>query len=186
MIGKAAPRKLDLGKTSIVRAHNKAMWPRLTDLTRWPAWLRSPDGRSGLASVTPLATPAGTVSPDQPELGKRYRFAFTNGLAGDFQVTYWLYPAQISLGLVRDTRADAHGVEGLIFDCDLFPQRDGTTQLWFSALVMLERGYRPSLLGRWPKREVQSWVEGFHRRVAAEAPAWPRAREDEAPAPPAR
>lgn len=165
-----APRKLDLLKGSIVKAHANGLWPHLTDVTRWPAWLRDGRGRAGLASVEPLGQPA-VVDPLQPELGKRFRFRFTNGFEGEFQVTYWVEPAQISLGLVRETRLRSQGVDGMIFDLDFFPQADGTTKLWFGALVMLEKGFRPGLLASWPKRDVQAWVDGFHRRIVAEGPA---------------
>lgn len=173
--GGAGPRKLDLTRATNVRAHVDAMWPHVTDLARWPAWFRDARGH-GLRSLEPLPSARGKVDPLQPELGQRYKLAFTNGLAGEFQVTYWVEPAQISLGMVKEAPRDGHGLEGFIIDCDLFPQANGTTKLWFGALLLLEKGFRPGPLARWPKREVQAWVDGFHERVAAEAPAWPKGR----------
>ena len=165
------PRKLDLLQGSMVQAHVHGLWPHLTAVERWPEWLRSPSGGEGLAKVAKLPTPPGTVDPLQPELGQRYRFEFTNGFAGDFQVTYWTEPSQISLGLVKGTAVHAQGVEGLIFDLDFFPQADGSTKVWFGALVMLEPRARPGLFAAWPKRTIGGWVKGFHRRLVAEGPA---------------
>lgn len=164
----AALKKLDLTKDSILHATAKQLWPHIIDVERWPQWFKDAQGK-GLAKVTKLPHKPGSVHPETPELGQRYRFEFTNGLGGEFQVTYWLYPSQISLGLVRDTRQNAQGVDGIILDCDLFPQPDGTTKLWFGALVMLEPGFRPSFVARWPKREVLGWVQGFHRNLAGVA-----------------
>lgn len=173
MIGAGAgPRKLELLQASIVPAHANGLWPHLTDVARWTHWLRDASGQRGLARVEKLPHAPGAVDPRQPELGQRFRFHFTNGFVGEFQVTYWVEPAQISLGLVPATRQQARGVEGLIFDLDFFPQADGgTTKVWFGATVLLERGFRSGLLAAWPKREVRAWVGGFHRRVAAEGPA---------------
>lgn len=165
-----AGKKLDLTQSSLVPASAQGLWPHLTDIARWTRWLRSPDRRQGLEAVEALPhTPS--IDPRQPELGRRFRFRFTNGFAGEFRVVYWVEPAQISLELVPDTRQAPRGVEGLIFDLDFFPQPDGSTKLWFGALVLLEKGFKPGLLARWPKREVQSWVEGFHARAVAEGPA---------------
>ena len=170
MVGGPGARKLDLLRGSIVQAHANGLWPHLTDVTRWPEWLRDARGREGLLRVEPLGTPSGTIDPLQPELGKRFRFTFSKGFVGDFQITYWLEPAQISLGLVRETRKDSHGIEGMIFDLDLFPQPDGATKLWFGALVMLEKDFRPSFLSPWPKRTILGWVEQFHARVGKQGP----------------
>jgi hypothetical protein len=172
MLGRPpGPRKLDLTKGSLVQAHANGLWPHLTDVARWPSWLRSPNGRHGLASAVPLPTAQGSVDPLQPELGLRWQLAFTNGFEGEFRVTYWVEPAQISLGLVPGTAQGAQGVEGLIFDLDFFPQPDGSTKLWFGATVLLARDARPGLFAAWPKRTIASWVEGFHRRAIAEGPA---------------
>lgn len=164
-----AGRKLDLTKGSIVTAHANGLWPHLTDVARWTHWLRDARGRSGLEHVD-LLTATGGVDPLQPELGRRFRFRFTNGFEGEFKVVYWQEPAQISIELVRETRKGARGLEGIIFDLDFFPQADGTTKVWFGALAMLEPGVRPGFLASWPKRDLQSWVDGFHRRVIAEGP----------------
>lgn len=163
------PRKLDLLQGSIVGAHANGLWPHLTDLARWPHFLRDARGR-GCVRAERLPNPEGQVDPLQPLLGTRWRLAFSNGFEGEFQVTYWSEPAQISLGLVPGTRRGPKGVEGMIFDLDFFPQPDGTTKLWFGALVMLEKGFRPGLFAAWPQREVQGWVQGFHDRVGSEGP----------------
>jgi hypothetical protein len=172
--GSSGPRKLDLLKGSLIQAHANGLWPHLTAIERWPEWLREPRGTEGLERVERLPSEPGRVDPLQPELGRRYRFTFSNGFAGEFRVTYWLEPAQISLGLVPATRTPDHGVEGMIFDLDFFPQPDGATKLWFGALVMLEKGFRPSLFASWPRRDVQAWVDGFHARAVAQGPALAR------------
>jgi hypothetical protein len=161
-------KKLDLTKDSILPVTAKQLWPHVTDVAQWPQWFRDAQGH-GLAKVARLAHTPGAVHPETPEIGQRFRFEFTNGMSGEFAVTYWVYPAQISLGLVRETRKATQGIEGIILDCDLFPQPDGTTKLWFGALLMLEQGFRPSLLARWPKREMRGWVEGFHANLAGVA-----------------
>jgi hypothetical protein len=168
MVGGLPGKKFDCARSSMVPAHANGLWPHVSDLRRWPAWFRDARG-GGLARAEPLPTPPGTVDKLQPELGQRWRFAFTNGLEGDFRVTYWFEGAQLSLGLVPETRQGARGLEGLILDLDLFPRGD-QTQVWFTALVLMEKGVHPGLLARWPKREVQGWVDGFHRHLLAEGP----------------
>ncbi|HEV8359838.1 MAG TPA: SRPBCC family protein [Candidatus Thermoplasmatota archaeon] len=181
MIGGAGPRKLDLTKDSVLPATAKQLWPVITDVARWPAWFRDAHGQ-GLARAEKLPHQAGAVHASLPELGQRFRFAFTNGLEGEFKVTYWTFPSQISLGLVPDTRKESKGIEGFIIDCDLFPLPDGTTKLWFGALLLLEKGFRPSLVARWPKREVMGWVDGFHAHMLGEAQGAARGPEAEAAA----
>lgn len=174
----AGPRKLDLTRDSMLPATAKQLWPLLTDLGRWPAWFKDARGQ-GLAGVEKLPHTAGKVQADSPELGQRYRLRFSNGLEGEWRVTYWLYPAQISLGLVSETRKDSQGIEGMILDCDLFPVPGKGTKLWFGALLLLEKGFKARPLARWPKREVMGWVQGFHDRVAADARGLAKAGEDE-------
>jgi hypothetical protein len=164
-------KKFDLARTSVVHASANGLWPHVTDVARWPEWFRDASGRHGLAKAEKLPTPPGTVDPLQPELGQRWRLAFTNGFEGEFRVTYWLEPAQISLGLVKETRKASQGIEGLILDLDLFPRPGDVTQLWFCALVMMEKGVKPGFFARWPRREVQAWVDGFHERLVAQGPA---------------
>jgi hypothetical protein len=168
----AAGKKLDCTTSSMVPVHVNDLFPLLTDLRRWPGWLRDGKGR-GLAGLEQVRLGGGRVDKWQPQLGDRYLLRFTNGMAGEFEVNYWQAPAQISLRLVPETRRDFQGLQHVIVDLDFFP-RGAATQLWFGMLLLLEPKFKPGVFARWPAREVQGWVDGFHRRVGAEAPALAR------------
>jgi len=166
----AGGKKFDLTKSSIVEASANALWPVVADVPRWAPWFRAARGQAGLEKVEELPYQAGALAADTPELGKLFRFTFTNGFRATFQLHYWMQPSQVSLRMLPETREQAHGIEGFILDFDLFPRPDGTTQVWFGATVMMERGVHPGVLARWPKREIMGWVEGFHARLVREGP----------------
>lgn len=173
----AIGKKFDCTKSSVLDAHVNDLWPVVTDVRRWPEWLKDRRG-GGLARAAKLADQPGKFDP-HASTGSRWRLEFTNGMAGEWEVTYWLEPAQVSLRLLPETRQAAQGVEHLIFDLDFFP-RGAQTQLWFGALVMMEPKVRPGPLARWPSKEVLGWVEGFHRRVGELAPTLPRGKAAQA------
>jgi hypothetical protein len=167
MVGPVTGKKYDCTTSTMLPAHVNALWPLVTDLARWPAWMRDARGR-GLRSIAQVQAASGKIDPLTPTIGGRWRLEFTNGFAGDWEMTYYVEPAQLSLGLVKGTAQEARGVQHFILDLDFFPRGD-RTQLWFGATVILEPKVKPSLLARWPQREVMAWVRGFHAHVAGEA-----------------
>ncbi|MCA1814763.1 MAG: hypothetical protein LC624_12600 [Halobacteriales archaeon] len=167
MVGPVTGKKYDCTTSTMLPAHVNQLWPLVTDLQRWPGWFKDAKGQ-GLASIAQVAPASGKIDPLTPSLGGRWRMEFTNGFAGEWEMTYHIAPAQLSLGMVKGTAQRAQGVQHFILDLDFFP-RGEQTQLWFGATVILEPKVKPGLLARWPQREVQSWVQGFHRHVAAEA-----------------
>jgi hypothetical protein len=169
-------KKFDCTKSSVVEAHVNDLWPLVTDIARWPGWMRDARGH-GLAKAEKVADEPGRFDPHArtTPAGARWRFEFTNGLRGEWEITYWLDPAQVSLRLRPESRQDSHGVEHWIFDLDLFP-RGPQTQLWFGALLMMEPKVRPGRLARWPAKDVLAWVEGFHDHVAQEAAKLPKGK----------
>jgi hypothetical protein len=180
MVGPVTGRKYDCTTSTMLPAHVNHLWPLVTDLQRWPEWFRDARG-NGLRSIEQVEGPSGKIDP-MARIGGRWQLAFTNGLAGAWEMTYYVPPAQLSLGLVKGSAQDARGVQHFILDLDFFP-RGERTQLWFGATVILEPKVRPGLLARWPQREVMAWVQGFHDRVAQEAARLPAAARRAAPAP---
>jgi len=167
-------RKIDCTESSVLPAHVNELWPVVTDVQRWPEWLRDAKGR-GLVKLTKLTGDTGKIDP-KAATGGRYALEFSNGLRGEWEVNYWVEPAQISLRLLPETRQDAQGLQHVIFDLDFFPKPDGRTQLWFGMLLLLEPKFKPGRFARWPAKDVQAWVHGFHQNVAKVAATLPQGK----------